>query len=103
MTHTDQYLDFQSQHPLHHKLGVIRTLMDKMENIVTEEQDLKEEEQRIRTALTRCGYPKWTLDRVKQQTVNIPKKKKKKTRKVNQTKVQRTLHVVWWSSPTWNP
>ncbi len=31
-------LNFQSQHPLHQKLGVIRTLMDRMENIVTEEQ-----------------------------------------------------------------
>ena len=76
-THTDQYLDFQSQHPLHHKLGVIRTLMDRMENIVTEEQDKKEEEQRIRTALTHCGYPKWALDRVKQQIVNKPQKPQK--------------------------
>ena len=90
-THTDQYLDFQSQHPLHHKLGVIRTLMDRMENIVTEEQDKKEEELRIRTALTHCGYPKWALDRVKQQFLNKPQKQQK----VNQIKMQRTLLVVW--------
>ena len=41
-----------------------------MENIVNEEQDKKEEEQRIRTALTHCGYPKWALDRAKQQIIN---------------------------------
>ncbi|XP_072043200.1 uncharacterized protein [Amphiura filiformis] len=73
-THTDQYLNFQSQHPLHQKLGVIRTLMDRMENIVTEEEDKKEEENKIRTALTECGYHKWSLDRVKQPKVRQKKK-----------------------------
>ncbi|XP_072035701.1 uncharacterized protein [Amphiura filiformis] len=78
-THTDQYLNFQSQHPLHQKLGVIRTLMDRMDNIVTEEEDRKDEEIKIRTALTECGYPKWSLDRVKQQMKDKkPKAKEKK-------------------------
>ena len=35
-TYTDRYLNFDSQHPLHQKLGVIRTLMDRKNNIVTE-------------------------------------------------------------------
>ncbi|XP_072046904.1 uncharacterized protein [Amphiura filiformis] len=65
-THTDQYLNFQSQHPLHQKLGVIRTLMDRMDNIVTEEEDKKED-------------PKWSLDRVKQQMKDKqPKAREKK-------------------------
>ncbi|XP_072041861.1 uncharacterized protein [Amphiura filiformis] len=55
-THTDQYLNFDSQHPLHQKLGVIRTLFDRMDSIVTEEEDKKEEEKKIRTALQNCGY-----------------------------------------------
>ncbi|XP_072028445.1 uncharacterized protein [Amphiura filiformis] len=66
-THTDQYLNFESQHPLHQKLGVIRTLIDRMDSIVTEEEDKKEEEKKIRTALQNCGYPRWAMDRVKQQ------------------------------------
>ncbi|XP_071956011.1 uncharacterized protein [Antedon mediterranea] len=79
-THTDQYLNFQSQHPLHQKLGVIRTLMDRMENIVTEEADKKEEEVKIRNALRKCGYPKWTLDRVKQQIKNKQPKQRNKNK-----------------------
>ena len=49
-THTDQYLDFNSQHPLHQKLRVVRTLMDRKDNIVTEQNDIEEEDKRIRKA-----------------------------------------------------
>ncbi|XP_072024912.1 uncharacterized protein [Amphiura filiformis] len=82
-THTDQYLSFKSQHPLHQKLGVIRTLMDRKDKIVTEEDDKKDEEQRIRKALAVCEYPKWAMDKVKQQmkdkTTAKPQKKTTET------------------------
>ena len=47
---------------------------------MTEEEDKKKEEQRIRTVLTYCGYPKWALDRVKQQIVNKPQKPQKNSK-----------------------
>ncbi|XP_072014746.1 uncharacterized protein [Amphiura filiformis] len=47
-THTDQYLNFDSQHPFHQKIGVVRTLLDRIHPIVTEDKDKEEEESRIK-------------------------------------------------------
>ncbi|KAJ8023203.1 hypothetical protein HOLleu_35531 [Holothuria leucospilota] len=66
-SHTDQYLNFHSHHPFHHKLGVIRTLMERCHNIVTEEEDKTIERRHITEALERCGYPSWTFTKVKHQ------------------------------------
>jgi len=43
-SHTDQYFNFSSRHPLNHKLAVIRTLLERCYSIVTEEDDRKKEE-----------------------------------------------------------
>ena len=67
ITHTDQYLSFQSHHPVQHKLAVIRTLLERSDSIVTEEEDRKQEEEHIRTALHTCGYPDWAIKKVKEQ------------------------------------
>ena len=37
-----------------------------MEEVVTEEEDKKVEEDKIRQALKRYGYPDWTVKKVKQ-------------------------------------
>ena len=80
-THTDQYLNFQSYHPLHHKLGVVRTWIDRMEKVVTEEGDKKVEEDKIKQALKQCGYPDWTVKKVKQDRANKQNKPKAKISK----------------------
>ena len=67
-SHTDQHLNFGSHHPLNHKLAVIRTLLERCYSIVTEEDDRKKEEHVVK-ALRKCGYPPWTIDRVKQDIV----------------------------------
>ena len=55
-THTKQYLAFDLHHPLYQKLGVLRTLLDRCENVVTEEEKITEKET-ISEALKVCGYP----------------------------------------------
>ena len=60
-THTDQYLLFDSHHPLEHKLGVIRTLQHRADNVPTSSQAQGAEHKHLRGALKTCGYPRWTF------------------------------------------
>lgn len=58
-THTNQYLNFASNHPLEDKLGLVRTLMNRAECVVSDPGDLEEEKGHIRQALLINGYPDW--------------------------------------------
>ena len=60
-THTDQYLNFYSNHPIQHKLGVIRTLYDRAVAVVTDPTDREAELDYVDNALRRCDYPDWAL------------------------------------------
>ena len=55
-----------------------RTLLDRKDNIVTEDPD-KEKEHVIREALSNCGYPNWAIDKVKDKR-QTPKIKQKSTK-----------------------
>ncbi len=46
-THTDQYLHFKTHHPLHQKLGVVSTLLDRCKTVVTKDEDKIAEAQHI--------------------------------------------------------
>ena len=60
-THTDQYLNFSSSHPLEHETGVVKTLMNKADRLVSEKTELGREKDHIRQALKVNGYPDWML------------------------------------------
>ncbi|XP_068704687.1 uncharacterized protein [Montipora foliosa] len=64
--HTDQYLNFESNHPLEHKTGVVRTLAHRAESIVSDTKDRDGEIDHVRTALSYNGYPSWLLKDSKQ-------------------------------------
>ena len=97
-THTDQYLNFTSHHPLQHKLDVVRTLMDRAERVVTDPEDRKKEEDHIRQALHKCNYPSWTFDKVKNQQANKGSKSKKSANNNNQSKGMVVLPYVQGTS-----
>ena len=80
-THTDQYLDFRSNHHIKQKIGIISTFENRIQELITTEEDKKKELTHVKKALKRCGHPNWSLNR---------KKKKKK----NDERVERRGKVV---------
>ena len=93
-THTDQYLDYKSHHPLHPKMGVIRTLFDRKDRTEDDEK-LQEEEEKVVRALKHvknCGYPQWTFKKVKDQ-MKMPKKQNT-SKKAESTNKSRGIVVI---------
>ena len=88
-THTDQYLMFDSHHPVQHKLSVVRTLLSRKDEIVTTEEDKAAEDAHVKQALKNCKYPDWAIKKVEKQLLERkgqpahPKKTKDKSEKKN--------------------
>ena len=66
-THTDQYLDFQSNHHIKQKIGIISTFKHRINELVTTEEDKQQELRHVKKALKRCGHPNWSLNRKKKR------------------------------------
>ncbi|XP_072182283.1 uncharacterized protein [Diadema setosum] len=62
-THTDQYLLFDSHHPLIHKLGVVRTLFHRASYISSTDEAKEKEQEHLREALRACGYHGWSIEK----------------------------------------
>ena len=69
-------------------MGVIRTLMNRCEELVTEEEDKEEERGTIMKALEVCGYPRWTVMNVKKEMEKKEQKKKGNSKRENDTKTK---------------
>ena len=92
-THTDQYLNFSSHHPVEHKLSVIRTLLERSQYLVTVSQDKIQEDAHVEEALQACGYPSWSFSKVRCQMEFKTDKRKKKNKK-QEALVKRPMIII---------
>ena len=61
-THTDRYLDFNSNHPKSAKRAVVRALTDRAKNVCSSPELLAEEMDHLGKVLRYNNYPKWMID-----------------------------------------
>ncbi|CAH1268586.1 KLHL9 [Branchiostoma lanceolatum] len=92
-THTDQYLAFDSHHPLEHKLAVIKTLFHRADNIITSDTAKTDEHRHLRGALGKCGYQRWTFNKALKPS-DQSKKTPKCTPLTNRNKANITIPYV---------
>ena len=69
-THTDQYLAADSDHPLQHKLGVVKTLFKRAKEVSSKSEDEQQEKRHIRKALRNCGYKDWQFRLAERPPIN---------------------------------
>ncbi len=62
---TNRYLDFQSNHPLCHKLSVVRSLTNRADQFSSTSQQRNSEVNFVRDVLSSNNYPKSVFDRVR--------------------------------------
>ena len=68
-----KYLNFQSNHPLEHKRGVVKTLAHRAKTVVNKKEDRRKELNHLRGALKCSGYPEWILRDLKDENSDSEK------------------------------
>ena len=90
-THTDLYLQCDSNHPVSSKYSVVGSLQHRVNTICSNSGLLKKEEH-LKKALTRCKYPAWALNKAKMKT-RTDANNTTKGNKNTSSSIQRT-HIV---------
>ena len=93
-THTDQYLNFNSNHPTSTKEAVISALLRRANDIVSDPKDLDEEKDRITNVLTSNGYSNQSITKVKRKM-----ERKQGTNNLDNNNVEKTEPKKYISLP----
>ena len=67
-THTDRYLDFNSNHPKTAKHAVVRALTDRAKNVCSSPELLAKEMDHLGKVLRYNNYPKWMIEQFGKNT-----------------------------------
>ena len=67
-THTDLYLQWDSNHTVSSKYSVVGSLHHRAQTICSSPELLQQEEEHLKQALTRCKYPALALNKAKMKT-----------------------------------
>ena len=87
-THMDQYLHWDSLHPISSKYSVVGTLHHRAKTVCSNKQLLQQEENHLARALKNCNYPMWALNRIRIKMNNpAHKKNKNKTSSTQQNNI----------------
>ena len=70
LTHTDQYIQWDSHHNLSAKYSVIGTLSHRAKSVCPTPGLLNEKLQHLKEALVRCKYPRWAINKLQNKVIN---------------------------------
>ena len=79
-THTDLYLQWDSNHTVSSKYSVVDSLQHRAKTICSNPELLQHEEKHLKQVLTRWKYPAWALNKVKMKTRTSANNTKKGTK-----------------------
>ena len=91
-THTDLYLQWDSNHTVSSKYSMVSSLQHRVNTICSNTELLKQEEKHLEEALTRCKYPAWALNKAKMKTRTAVKNNQKSNKNTGNN-IQRP-HIV---------
>ena len=95
-THTNQYLQWDSHHSISAKYSVISTLYHRANEVCSINQQLKEEHEQIKQALSLCRYPYLALNRVEKKT-RVPRPYRNQAKKQKDSNIKsniRKTHIT---------
>ena len=91
-THTDQYLQWDSNHNLTSKYSVINTLTHKTRTLCSTPELINNELKRLEEVLRSCKYPRWAIKKILQKQQHQQDKTNRKRH--NKSSIKKRCHIV---------